>query len=430
VNPVRALLLLAIAACGSTSAHAPATTAAVAAPVGCRTVGDADQLRAQAAVPGARLCLRPGRYAGPIAIAAGAVVWGPPAARLERLGGGTVVEIAAGGALLGTTVDGRGGVFDRTDAAVRIAGDDVRVEGVTIVNAVFGVLAERVARATILGNHIDGGDDAAIGLRGDTIRLWEVQDSRVEDNDVIGGRDVVVWYSSGNRVARNHVRGGRYGTHLMYSHHNQVVDNRFDGDVVGVFVMYSHDVALEGNRIAQAGGAAGMGIGLKDSGNISVRRNDFVHDHTGLYLDQTPLQQGHTLAIDDNLFARCDVAVRFHASGHRGELRGNDFVDDLTAVAIEGGGDAIDVTWSGNYFDDYSGYDLDGDDVGDVAYELRSFEDDLVDRAPALAFFRDTPALGAADAVTRLVPMYERRTLLTDRAPRLAPHDREDRRAD
>ena len=46
-------------------------------------------------------------------------------------------------------------------------------------------------------------------------------------------------------------------------------------------------------------------------------------------------------------------------------------------MVIEGGGDAADVAWSGNYFDDYAGYDLDRDGIGDVAYELRSFEDDL-----------------------------------------------------
>jgi len=83
------------------------------------------------------------------------------------------------------------------------------------------------------------------------------------------------------------------------------------------------------------------------------------------------------------------------------------------------------VTWRGNYFADYTGYDLDGDGTGDVVYQLRSFEAELVTQRPGLAFFHGTPALGAADAVTRLVPIYERRTLLTDPAPRLRPHPQE-----
>jgi nitrous oxidase accessory protein len=152
-----------------------------------------------------------------------------------------------------------------------------------------------------------------------------------------------------------------------------------------------------------------------------VTGNALVHDHTGLYLDQTPLQQTHTLTVERNRFARCDVAIRFHASGHRSAISDNDFLADRAVAEIEGGGGASDVAWRGNYFDDYAGYDLDGDGVGDVAYELRSFEADLTGQRPELALFRDTPALVAADAVTRLVPMYERRTLLTDPAPRMRP---------
>lgn len=425
---MRIAFALILAACGAPTR--PATrVASPPAPLGCRWVAAGGALGELAGVPGARLCLAAGRYAGPIAIARGAVVWGPSDAVIERPAGGTVVELGSAAALLGVTIDGRGGVFDRTDAAVRIAGDHARVEGVTTVHAVFGILAERVTHVTIRGNVIAGGHDIAIGLRGDTIRLWEVQDSVVDGNVVDGGRDLVVWYSSGNRIANNRVSGGRYGTHLMYSHHNEIAANRFDRDVVGVFVMYSHDVVLDRNIVSNAGGSAGMGIGLKDSGNIRMTRNALVHDHTGLYIDQTPLQIGHTLVVEDNLFARCDGALRFHASGHRSTVRGNDFIDNTSPVQIEGGGDAADVVWTGNYFDDYAGYDLDGDQLGDIAFQLRSFEDDLTARQPALAFFHGTPALGAADAVTRLVPMYERRTLLTDPAPRMHPRDREDRHA-
>ena len=417
---MRAELVLAIAACAPARPASP-TGAAPAAPPGCRWVPAGVALRAEAAVPGARLCLAAGRHTGPIAVAPGTVVWGSRDAVIERPDGGTVVELAAGAALLGATVDGRGGSFDRSDAGVKLTGDGARVEGAAIVRAVFGVLADRVAHAAIRGNRIDGGRDPAIGLRGDAIRLWEVQDSVVEANDVDGGRDVVVWYSSGNRLADNRITGARYGTHLMYSHHNDLVGNHYRGDVVGVFVMYSHDVALDRNLVVDASGAAGMGIGLKDSGNVAVTGNFLVHDHTALYLDQAPLQQAHTLTVEHNRFARCDTAIRFHASGHRSTIADNDFVEDGAAVAIEGGGDAADVVWRGNYFDDYAGYDLDRDGTGDVAYQLRSFEADLTGQRPELAFFRGTTALGAADAVTRLVPMYERRTLLTDPAPRMRP---------
>ena len=39
------------------------------------------------------------------------------------------------------------------------------------------------------------------------------------------GRDVVVWYSNGNRITNNRILRGRYGAHFMYSHNNVVERN-------------------------------------------------------------------------------------------------------------------------------------------------------------------------------------------------------------
>jgi nitrous oxidase accessory protein len=399
----------------------------VAAPDECRVVVPGTALRdlAATAAPGTHLCLAPGHHAGPVRIGSGVTVWGPHEAVIARPEGGTVVELAAGAALLGASVDGAGGVFDREDAAVRVAGDDVRVEGVTVVNAVFGVLAERVRRATIRGNVVIGDRAPTMGLRGDPIRLWEVRDSVVDDNVVIAGRDVLVWYSDGNRIEHNRITGSRYGTHLMYSSHNHVAGNTYAGDIVGMFVMYSHDVVLDGNVIADATGAAGMGVGLKDSGDVVVSDNVFVHDQTGLYIDATPLDRGETLTVDRNLFGRCDAALIFHSDGSHDVVRDNDFIADATIVRVDGGGDARAAAWTGNYFDDYAGYDLDGDGRGDLPYELRSFETELTDRVPSIGFFRGTPSLELAEAITRVVPMYAPTILLVDPRPRMSPRARE-----
>lgn len=417
-----------LVACGSPP-RAPAHDAGPPAPAGCRAVAPGVELRELARTPNARLCLMPGWYPGPIAIAPGTVVWGPRSALVDRREGGTVVEIGAGATLLGATVDGSGGVFDREDAAVRLA-DDARVEGVTITNAVFGVLAERVSRVTIRKNTVLGDRHGPMGLRGDTIRLWETQDSVVTDNVVDGGRDLVVWYSDGNRIERNRVANGRYGTHLMYSHRNRVAHNVYANMVVGVFVMYSHDVAIVDNIVREAGGSAGMAVGLKDSGNIRITGNAFVHDHTAVFVDNTPLQRDHTLVVDTNLFGRCDVGVMLHGQGRRSRFTRNDFIDNGASVVVEGGGDASAIAWSGNYWSDYTGYDLDGDGVGDIGFELRSLEGDLVGHEPELAFFHGTPALAGAEAVTRLIPMYAARSLLVDPAPRMRPRAWEGLRAD
>ncbi|MCB9562976.1 MAG: nitrous oxide reductase family maturation protein NosD [Kofleriaceae bacterium] len=424
------LALAGVAAC-ATDGHAEvdARPAPPAAPAGCRTVeADADLAVAVAgAADGDALCLAPGRFTGPVTLARRITLWGPRDAVVTAHGGASVVTVAAAGArVAGFSIDGTGGSYDAFDAAVHVIADDVVVEGVEVDHSVYGILVEKANRATVRGNVVRGDAATAMGLRGDTIRLWETRDSIVEDNLVEDGRDLVVWYSSGNRVARNRVLRGRYGTHLMYSHDNVIEDNRYLDGVVGIFVMYSHGVTLRRNLISDAAGAAGMAIGLKDSGNMVVEHNLLVRDRTGLYLDQTPNQRGDTLAIRGNVIRQCDVAIAFHTTPQGTTIVDNDLADDLEPVRTESGVEPTAATWRGNYYDDYVGYDLDDDGVGDLPHEARSASETLIAGHPDLAFFRGGPVMGAIDAGSKLLPLWQPRILLVDPAPRMRPHDPEE----
>ena len=84
-----------------------------------------------------------------------------------------------------------------------------------------------------------------------------------------------------------------------------------------------------------------------------------------------------------------------------------------------GGGDALGSHWEGNDFDDYAGFDFNGDGEGDVPYELYSLSGDLQNRFPDLAFFRGTVALSLVDAVTHILPLFKPRPLLIDKRPAL-----------
>jgi len=367
------------------------------------------------------ICLAPGPHAGPLRLARAVTLWGPPAA-VVRAPSGTIVELAAPGAtLLGLTLDGTGGSFDRLDGAVRLRADDTRVEGITVINAVFGILVEKASRVRVIGNHVEGSREPATGLRGDTVRLWETRDSLVADNWIEDGRDLVVWYSRGNTFRDNRIERARYGMHFMYSHDNRIEGNAMVRGVVGVFVMYSHGIHLRDNLIADAAGAAGMAIGLKDAGDVFIEDNRLIHDRIGIYLDASPSQIGEEIVIARNALRLNDTALVFHASAHDVRAEANDFADNTAQVRVDGGGDATGVAWRGNYFDDYAGYDLDGDGVGDVAYELRSLSNQLTAAHPDLALFRGTPALALVDAAAHLDPLYQPKPVLVDPAPRMAP---------
>jgi len=399
------------------AAHTPPSR-----PSGCVSVVAGADLQAMidGAEDGTALCLEAGSYHGPLTVPKRVTIWGPREAVIRSTGTGTTIEIAAdGAALTGLTVDGSGGRFDTLDAAVHVVADDVRVEKVRVQNAVFGLLIEKSNRASILDNVVQGPDEGPLGLRGDGIRLWETRDSEVRGNQVIGCRDMVIWYSSNNKLIDNSVVRSRYGTHFMYSHGNEVQGNRYVDNVVGIFIMYSRNLTLRDNLVARSSGAGGMGLGIKESGNLTVADNAFIANTKGVYMDTAPLEPDDFNTFENNAFFHSEVAVLMHSSETRNAFLGNQFVSNHSQLQVEGGGNALEVDWNGNAFDDYAGYDLDGDGFGDIPYELRRLSSQLESSYPQLQFFRGAITLALLDAISSLFPMVEPQTTLIDPRPRM-----------
>lgn len=437
MNPIggrfRAMLGLAAALMGfaclpSTVSGGPAIAAPARPPRpdGCHEVAAGARLDEVFASAGAKsFCLAPGEYPGPVALPAGATLWGPPEAVIRSRGEGTTVTLASGTRLLGLTVDGSGGRFDVLDAAVKLdKGEDVEVVGVTVKNAVFGILTEQAKRVVLRGNHVVGTGAKALGLRGDGIRIWETYDSVVEANLVEHSRDLVVWYSSRNVLRGNEVRHSRYGTHFMYSHNNTVERCRYIGNEVGVFVMYSRDVKLLDNLLLDSAGASGMGLGMKESGNITVKGNTMVHNTLGIFVDNSPITLGEKNLFEDNEVRLGDVGVAFLSSTKDNAFVNNTFADNHIPVRVESGGDAMALKWEGNAFDDYAGYDLDQDGYGDVPYELSDLSNVLEQRNGDLAFLRGTPAMALVSVAGHAVPLLAPKPVLRDERPRMGRRGR------
>ena len=415
-----AALLCSVAACGGRT-QAVRVAVAPARPAVGQDVAPGTDLQAaiDAAAPGAVLRLLPGDHRGPVRIGKPLHVWGPADAVLRGSEGSTVRVQADGVTLRGFTIAGSGQRFDLMDGGVWLQGNDLVLEGVTVKQSLFGVLVERCQRATVRGNTVIGTGLPAMGLRGDGIRLWETTDSLVMDNVVTDSRDVVVWYSSRNRLANNSVLRSRYGTHFMYSHENVVEDSRYVGDEVGVFVMYSHDIVLRRNVLAQAGGAAGLGLGLKEAGNITAEDNWFLANTVGIYVDNSPLDPAHSNRYVRNVVRFAETAVSLHSSCKRSEFADNQFRDNGAVVKVGGQGDALGCTFAGNYYDTYQGYDFDGDGRGDVPFEFRRLSTQLEGRYPELALLHGAPVMGMLDVVGEVMPLFAPRRLMRDETPRL-----------
>lgn len=378
-------------------------------------------LRARVEAPDgpAVIALAPGVYRGDLVIARPLTIRGGDGVVLEGTGSGTVVTVRADDVTVEDVAIRRSGRrHTAEDAAVKATGARVHLVRARITDALFGVSLEQCRDCVLDRVRVTGGGGDT-ELRGDGIKLWESHGSVVKDCVVHGARDVVVWYTRHATLERNVVEDGRYGTHFMYAHDAVVKGGRFERNVVGVFVMYSMRMTIEDVVVAGAHGAAGVGLGFKDSDRIDVRRSWMVANTTGIYLDNTPRTPSETVTFEHDVVALNEVGVRLH-SAEKGlrivesELRGNGAL-----VEVDGGGDALAVDVRRNWYSDYEGYDLDGDGIGDVAYEVKALSSELTEAHPALKLFRGTPAMGLIDAVAHAAPVLAARKLWMDPEPRM-----------
>jgi len=361
--------------------------------------------------------LLPQVYRGDLAITRPVAIRGVRSTVLEGTGTSTVVSIDAKDVTVENVVVRHSGRrHTAEDSGIKAKGERIRVADVDVQDTLFGVSLEACKQCVIERAHVVGfGEDTE--LRGDGVKLWEANDSVVRGCLVEHARDLVVWYTRRATVEDTVVTGGRYGAHFMYAHDSVVRRSRFEKNVVGIFVMYSMRLRVEENVLAGARGAAGIGLGFKDSDAVQVRGNWIVANTIGTYLDNTPRTAADPVGFDDNLLALNDVAMRLNTSESGLTFRGNDFHQNAETIEVDGGGDAMFVAMRGNHYSDYEGYDLDANGVGDVAYEVKALSSELTESRPSLKLFHGTAAMGLVDAVARAMPMLASHKLLVDPAP-------------
>jgi nitrous oxidase accessory protein len=358
---------------------------------------------------GSTVHLRAGTHRGPIVIDRALILE-------DGRGTGTVLIVAAPDVVVrDLRVTGGGRQAQHDDSGVVVSADGFLVERVTVDHSYLGIDLRMASHGVVRDCVVHGDPDAPFGLRGDGIRLWESSDDEVVGNALHDVRDLVMWYSDHNWIHANDVVDSRYGTHLMHTVGNRIEDNRFDHDVVGVFAMYSSDIALRRNQVLGSHGEAGVGLGFKESSELVVEDNVLVDDTTGIYLDTTP--QTGAGRFSGNLVAADDVGVRMHGRSAGAEFVGNAFVANRTAAAVDSRGTDSGVRFDGNHWSDYAGYDLDGDGVGDLPFEVRSASGALLERDPALAWFAGTAALALVDLFGAAFPMLAPDVVLTDPHP-------------
>jgi len=378
-----------------------------------RTVAEA----LAAAAPGDTIEVRAGHYReGPLVLDRPLAIVGIDQPTIEGAGDYTIVTVTSNDvSLVGLVIRHvlPSGVEDR--AAIKLESvARVRVVGNRVEDAYFGIHGADVRDVEIRDNVVRG-PGRSNQESGNAIHLWSSERVRVTGNEVTGHRDgLYLEFVRASRLAGNRSHDNRrYGMHFMFSDSTVYQGNRFERNGVGVAVMYSKRVTMRDNVFASNIGQAAYGLLLKDINDSRIVDNEFTGNTVGLYLEGSNRQE-----VRGNRFTGNGWAVRVLANSDHNEFSANSFVGNAFDVATNSR--SATSRFGGNFWDQYRGYDLDGDGRGDVPFRpVRLFSLVVERNEPALILLRSL-FVELLDQAERVLPILTP-DALTDHAPLMEP---------
>ena len=367
---------------------------------------------------GDTLVLDPGFYKGPVYIKTrGITLDGQGTATISGLGIESVIHIETDSVTIKNfKIINSGGSHDKIDCGVKILGDYNTVENCRIEECLFGVDIYQSNYNKILHCEISSLSRRSKALKGDAIRLWYSTHNLIKHNYWHHVRDMVVWYSSENTFEGNKGVGNRYSIHFMYAHNNRIQYNEFYENSVGVFLMYSEETIMTHNLIMRSTGESGMCLGMKETSSNQILHNRFIYSSEGIHIDVSPFVPEKINTIENNEIAFCGYGVFFHTNQEGNLFKENYFHNNLVQVFPEGKTANLNK-WDNNYFDDYQGFDKDGDNIGDTPYALYSYVEHLWSFNRNIKFFYGSPLLLVLDFLERLAPFSAPKFVLRDKKP-------------
>lgn len=286
----------------------------------------------------------------------------------------------------------------RDMAGIRVEkGDSVSISDNHLENTCFGIYLAKVTGGTIKNNLIQGTNNAI--QSGNGIHLWYSHRINIENNQVKGQRDGIYFEFvthcriTGNLCENNY----RYGLHFMFSDNDTYVENVFRKNGSGVAVMYSKNIRMIHNTFENNWGGASFGLLLKDISLSYITGNTFSENTSGIFMEGS-----NNIKTEHNNFRNNGLAVRVLADCENDTFQLNNFMGNTFDFTTNGTKTLAYL--KGNYWDKYTGYDLNRDHKGDIPYRPVSLYSQIIERLPPAVFLLRSFMADLLDKAERALP--------------------------
>ena len=291
---------------------------------------------------------------------------------------GTIMTFGADSfSVEGITFRNVGQSYTKDFAAIRVTrAKYFTISNNTLENVFFGILVEKSKYGTITNNTISGTRENESNS-GNGVQVWHSSQMKISNNEVFGMRDGLYFEFVDNAEIhdnRSH-HNIRYGLHFMFSNDDIYFRNVFSNNGAGVAVMFSKNIVMHHNRFELNWGDASYGLLLKEIYDAEIYDNVFEQNTIGINTEGSTRINYHK-----NVFLRNGWAVKVAGGCYENIFTQNDFSHNAFDLSFDG--HLNGSYFKNNFWSEYTGYDLDKNGIGDVAYRPVKLFSYVVNQTP------------------------------------------------
>ncbi len=331
----------------------------------------------------------------------------------------SVIQITSSNVTLkNLTIQGSGKRLENRDAGIKISNaKNIHINNCKIQDTLYGIDMGMVTHSTIENNYITS-KDLEISLRGNALKLFYSSHNTIRNNEIYNSRDIIFQYSHNNLFTQNHIEKSRFGLHFLKSNNNTIDNNHFTFNSVGLIFGGAKNTKVENNIIKSSIGRAGIGVLIKGVSNFKFNNNIVTFNSKAFYIDAKHNEVGIKRFITNNEISYNMEALHFHGAIKQNLIKNNTIIGNIDDVvkSVRGNRTSKNIV-EGNYWDHYSGFDRNNDNIGDTTYKILQYADRLWHYNNKVKFFYATPIISILNFILSLAPFVEPVLLLEDTKP-------------
>lgn len=310
----------------------------------------------------------------------------------------------------GAVIDGNG-----TGNVITITGNDITIEGLTVQNSGADatdsgiyvqegqnhIIKDNVLKDTMHGIYMNDSRDAVISgnqissvsehfsNRGSGIFIFKGSGYTIDDNVMMSVQDGIYVESASDMTLRNNeAYSSRYGLHFMFAKDVLAEENHMERNITGMMIMDSESIQVLNNEVINQFHVRGFGLLIYESHDLLLEGNEIRQNSTGLSLEKTV-----DVEIKRNIISANQVGLEFIGENENNIFTENNFIANIVQSKISNNDMKLDNGEIGNYWDDYSSFDITGDGIGEETYKAGSLYDQLLEKQPYWQFFFESPSI-------------------------------------